>query len=70
MKTTILTAFAALMMMGSLIASVEDASAVVCARGPYRAGCAGPHGAAVVRRPVGVYHRHVYHPYHRTVIVR
>jgi hypothetical protein len=22
-----------------------------CASGPYRAGCAGPHGAAAVRRP-------------------
>jgi len=26
--------------------SITDASAVVCARGVYRAGCAGPHGAA------------------------
>jgi hypothetical protein len=25
--------------------------AVSCAHGPYRAGCVGPHGAAVVRRP-------------------
>jgi hypothetical protein len=28
------------------------ANAVVCARGVYRAGCAGAGGAAVVRRPV------------------
>jgi hypothetical protein len=28
------------------------AEAVVCARGVVRAGCAGPNGAAVVRRPV------------------
>ncbi len=28
------------------------ASAVVCAKGVYRAGCAGPNGAAVARRPV------------------
>jgi hypothetical protein len=30
----------------------NDANAVVCARGVYRAGCAGYRGAAVVRRPV------------------
>ena len=24
-----------------------DANAVVCGRGPYRAGCVGPHGAVV-----------------------
>jgi len=29
-----------------------DANAVVCARGVYRAGCAGPRGAVVVRHPV------------------
>jgi hypothetical protein len=28
-----------------------DANAVVCARGVYRAGCAGYRGAAVVARP-------------------
>jgi hypothetical protein len=39
--------------------TVAPAEAVVCARGVYRAGCAGPRGAvvaprgAVVRRPVG-----------------
>jgi hypothetical protein len=38
-------------------AVVPSAEAVVCARGIYRAGCAGPSGAVVVRRPV-------YHPYH------
>ncbi|WP_338694873.1 hypothetical protein V5279_02705 [Bradyrhizobium sp. 26S5] len=30
----------------------SDASAVVCARGVYRAGCAGARGAVVVRNPV------------------
>ena len=30
----------------------KDANAVVCARGVYRAGCAGPNGAVVVRKPV------------------
>ncbi len=39
--------------------TVAPAEAVVCARGVYRAGCAGPRGAVVaprrpvVRRPVG-----------------
>ena len=28
-----------------------EANAVVCAKGVYRAGCVGPNGAAVVRRP-------------------
>ena len=46
-----------------------DANAVVCARGVYRAGCAGYRGAAVVRAPVrrcrsvlvnGVYVRRCY----------
>jgi hypothetical protein len=38
-----------------LVASVPDASAVVCARGVYRAGCVGPRGAVVAHR--GVYGR-------------
>jgi hypothetical protein len=41
-----------LLLAGSFMAlsSVESA-AVVCARGVFRAGCVGPHGAVVVRRP-------------------
>ena len=31
-----------------------EANAVVCARGVVRAGCAGPNGAVVARRPVAV----------------
>jgi len=31
---------------------VSEANAIVCARGVYRAGCAGPNGAVVARRPV------------------
>jgi hypothetical protein len=59
--TTILAAFAALFVMGGIMASVEEASAVVCARGVYRAGCVGPHGAAIAHRnTLG----------HRRVIVR
>jgi hypothetical protein len=54
-----------LLVLGLLAVQVSEANAVVCARGPYRARCAGPHGAvgvhrgygyggaAVVRRPYG-----------------
>ncbi|WP_374309451.1 hypothetical protein [Methylocella sp.] len=35
-----------------LAASTQPADAVVCARGVYRAGCAGPRGAVVTHRPV------------------
>jgi hypothetical protein len=65
MKSTIMRAIVAFIVMGTTIASIEEANAVVCARGIYRAGCAGPRGAvvaprgavmvphgAVVRRPV------------------
>ncbi|QEL25340.1 hypothetical protein FQV39_24170 [Bosea sp. F3-2] len=34
------------------IAIPAEANAVVCARGVVRAGCAGPNGAVVARRPV------------------
>jgi hypothetical protein len=40
-------------LLGAAVAlSATDASAAVCARGVYRAGCAGPRGAVVARRPV------------------
>jgi hypothetical protein len=43
------------------LAAIPRAEAVVCARGMYRAGCVGPRGAVVVRRPyVHHYHRHCY----------
>ena len=42
-----LLAFAAFMSFQS-----STASAAVCADGVYRAGCAGPRGAVVVRKPV------------------
>ena len=42
----------------TLLISIPDASAVVCAKGVYRAGCAGPRGAVVTHRaPHGVYMR-------------
>ena len=47
MKTIALAA----LIVGMLVGTVADANAVVCAKGVYRAGCAGPHGAAVVHRP-------------------
>ena len=37
----------------------SQAEAFVCARGAYRAGCVGPRGAAVVRRPA--YYRPAYY---------
>ncbi|WOJ89172.1 hypothetical protein RZS28_15390 [Methylocapsa polymorpha] len=55
MKLAITLSFAALVAIGAAMASASDANAVVCARGVYRAGCAGPHGAVVG-------HRHVYAP--------
>ena len=42
-----------LLVLGLLAVQVSEANAVVCARGVYRAGCAGPHGAVVGHRPVG-----------------
>jgi hypothetical protein len=49
-----------------LCASVPSAHAAACANGVYRAGCAGPNGAAVVRKPAAYPHGY-YHPnyYHR-----
>ncbi|WP_363350199.1 hypothetical protein [Methylocystis echinoides] len=38
--------------IASLAAFAPQANAVVCARGVYRAGCAGPRGAVVTGRPV------------------
>ena len=46
---TALLAFSATMTMES-----RTASAAVCADGVWRAGCAGPRGAVVVRKPAPV----------------
>ena len=43
---------AATLLGGTFALSAMDASAAVCARGVYRAGCAGPRGAVVAPRPV------------------
>ena len=39
------TVVSALLALGLLAGTVAEANAVVCARGVYHAGCAGPHGA-------------------------
>ena len=59
MKNVIVTM---LLLGGLMLLSTIDASAYVCARGVYRAGCVGPRGAVVVRHP---YHPYVRHPYSR-----
>ena len=43
-------AIAFLIVCATVMVYAVDANAVVCARGVYRAGCVGPHGAAVVHR--------------------
>ena len=43
----------ALLGLGLMAALPVEANAVVCARGVYRAGCAGPHGAVGVHRGYG-----------------
>jgi hypothetical protein len=57
-------AIVAMLVLGGfmLLSTIVDASAYVCARGVYRAGCVGPRGAIVVRHP---YHPYVRHPYGR-----
>ena len=53
MKRVIIT----LILLGGFTAlCTMDASAAVCARGVYRAGCVGVRGAAVVHRPVAARH--------------
>jgi len=37
------------------VSFVSEANAVVCAKGVYRAGCAGPRGAVVAHRPYRYY---------------
>ena len=49
------------------LAGASPASAVTCANGVYRAGCAGPNGAAVVRKPYAAPPRARYHAPHAPV---
>jgi hypothetical protein len=46
-----------LLAISLLACDVPAANAAVCAAGVYRAGCVGPRGAVVVRRPAA---RHCY----------
>jgi hypothetical protein len=52
MRPFLLLAFAILAFGGTMTFESTDANALVCARGVYRAGCAGYRGGVVVRRPV------------------
>lgn len=42
----------AVILGGAISLYTTEASAVVCARGVHAAGCVGPRGAVVARRPV------------------
>ena len=42
----------AVMLAGGMLAFATQSHAAACANGVYRAGCVGPNGAAVVRKPV------------------
>lgn len=53
---------------GFLVVSIAEASAVVCARGVYRAGCVGPRGAVGVRGSTVV--RHGTYGYRGGTVVR
>jgi hypothetical protein len=48
MKAILTAALGALL----LVAIPVEANAMVCAKGVYKAGCAGPRGAVVTHRPV------------------
>jgi hypothetical protein len=54
MRALLLLASALLAFGATMTFQTTDANAVVCARGVYRAGCAGPNAAVVVRKPVPV----------------
>ena len=54
MRAFLLAASVVAAFVGTMALTTTEASAVVCARGVYRAGCAGPNGAVVVRKPVPV----------------
>jgi hypothetical protein len=52
MKYLLMAGLGLMSFAATLTVEPQEASAAVCAAGPYRAGCAGYRGAAVVRRPV------------------
>jgi hypothetical protein len=51
MRPLLLAALAVLSFVATMTYRPADANAMVCARGFYRAGCVGPYGGVVVRRP-------------------
>ena len=51
MRPLLLAALAIVSFAATMTYRPADANAIVCARGIYRAGCAGPRGGVVVRRP-------------------
>ena len=51
MRMLVLAALAITAFAATMTIDRTDANAVVFARGVYRAGCVGPHGAVVVHRP-------------------
>ena len=54
MRSFLLIASALLAFTAGITFESTSASAAVCANGVVRAGCAGPRGAVVVRKPVVV----------------
>jgi hypothetical protein len=56
MRIPIIAAIAVTTLFVTMTGSSKNAQAIVCARGVYHAGCAGPNGAAVVRTPAVVPH--------------
>jgi hypothetical protein len=54
MRSFLLAAIAVLAFAATMTFESTSAKAVVCADGVVRAGCAGPRGAVVVRKPVAV----------------
>jgi hypothetical protein len=54
MRLLLLPGVALLAFTAFMVSQPGTASAAVCADGVYRAGCAGPHGAVVVKKTVVV----------------
>jgi hypothetical protein len=54
MRSFLLITSAVIAFAATMTFETTEANAVVCARGVYRAGCAGYRGAVVVKKPVVV----------------
>jgi hypothetical protein len=52
LRYALIMAAAAVGFVTVLTAAPEQAAAVVCAKGVYRAGCAGPRGSVTTTRPI------------------